>query len=643
MMVAVWFCLAVLFLLAGHVLRLLRWTQFIEVYERPHLRILLRSLSAGFLVNFFVPWRIGEICRAVMAGRSMDNGVAFALGTIIVERFLDVVVAGILFAAFAACGVAVTGLADSAHFYFAVACILVLLAAFLLRFSSGPKWLIRHAAAVFNQRIQLRLLYFSWTLISTFKDMYQTLSRRRLVLLTMEMWAGYLLSYLCFAACMTALGTPLSLSAVFSSLLSSQSFHQSAFFIGTESAVQAQWLFYVYIGLPLGALWLASYLPARARRLYQKVYHVPQDYLQMLPQLRMQDRLSFLEGYFSGRNREQIQAYLQINRGIQVLRDYSAGSNATTMLCMSHDKTFFRKYAFDQDGEKLYEQLVWLHEQEGRLPLPEILHEVHENRCCCYDMTYSSEAQNFFDFIHSVSPERSWHVLERVLDCLQKGLYDQTMWTPQDDAALRKYIANKVEKNLFVIRGARQFRELIGYDTVIINGVPYPNLQAYAEKLSPAYLYEVFRQDAYATIHGDMTIENIICRPSAQGEDDFYIIDPNTGNLHESPFLDYGKLLQSLHGGYEFLMKTESVRYRGNRIDFLYTKSMAYENLLASYEAYLHEHFTPQDVRSIHYHEIVHWLRLLPYKIRKNGDRALIFYAGLLWILHDICGKDEVV
>ena len=64
----------------------------------------------------------------------------------------------------------------------------------------------------------------------------------------------------------------------------------------------------------------------------------------------------------------------------------------------------------------------------------------------------------------------------------------------------------------------------------------------------------------YSDIHGDLTIENLICRRESEKEKDYYIIDPNTGNVHDSPNLDYSKLLQSLHGGYEFLMNTKTER-----------------------------------------------------------------------------------
>ena len=56
------------------------------------------------------------------------------------------------------------------------------------------------------------------------------------------------------------------------------------------------------------------------------------------------------------------------------------------------------------------------------------------------------------------------------------------------------------------------------------------------------------------------------------------------GNLHDSKYLDYGKLLQSLHGGYEFMMKTGAVSVSKNRVDFISARSAAYDehgNLIA--------------------------------------------------------------
>ncbi len=51
---------------------------------------------------------------------------------------------------------------------------------------------------------------------------------------------------------------------------------------------------------------------------------------------------------------------------------------------------------------------------------------------------------------------------------------------------------------------------------------------------------------------------------------------------------------------------------------------------------YLYDMFTKDEVISIYYHEIIHWLRLMPYKIKKNEKLAVVFYTGLLTALNDV-------
>ena len=181
----------------------------------------------------------------------------------------------------------------------------------------------------------------------------------------------------------------------------------------------------------------------------------------------------------------------------------------------------------------------------------------------------------------------------------------------------------------------------IFYENIIINGRSYRNFSHYFKFLSKEHLYEVFKTDAYSAIHGDLTIENIICKRNTDGQDNWYIIDPNTGNIHDSSNLDYAKLLQSIHGGYEFLMAIKNVEIEKNCINFTFTKSEAYTYLFYSLDTYLNNQFSYKRVRSIYYHEIVHWLRLMPYKMDKNGNRVLLFYAGMLMVMNDVIEKFE--
>ena len=81
---------SVALLLVGHLFRLLRWEQFIRIYERPLRGVMLRGMAGGYAVNFLLPFHIGDLFRAWFTGRKMKNGVGFALATVIMDRFLDV-------------------------------------------------------------------------------------------------------------------------------------------------------------------------------------------------------------------------------------------------------------------------------------------------------------------------------------------------------------------------------------------------------------------------------------------------------------------------------------------------------------------------------------------------------------------------
>lgn len=83
-------------------------------------------------------------------------------------------------------------------------------------------------------------------------------------------------------------------------------------------------------------------------------------------------------------------------------------------------------------------------------------------------------------------------------------------------------------------------------------------------------------------------------------------------------------------------MATKEVNVHENNINFLFTKSSAYMELHKMLREYMLKHFGEKRTKSIYYHEIIHWLRLMPYKIAKDDKREVLFYAGLLIVLHDV-------
>lgn len=631
------FIISLLLMCTAHIIRMNRWQLFIKTYEKPDFRNLINALSIGYLLNFFLPFKLGDIVRALIAGRKMKNGYGFSLATVIIDRCLDIIVVGTVFVVLFLINPNEIAVCTSIM-YIAVAAFIILVAAFAWIYRKPVKKGIRLVASIFNEALEFKAMKFFWSLIWGGVDIIKKISRVKLVLYTIEMWGLYILSYVCFSKFLT-MYSPVDINwiNIFYILFAKNSIQIGNIKSLSENTMllysQTSWLA-LYLILPSIMILLLSFF----------VKNIPaskdEKYLNLIPHLNTEERLSFLETYFSGEKSNYIQNYLKINQDILILRDYSAGSNATTMLCLDNDKNFFRKYAIDMESNKLYEQIEWLLKYKDILPLCEIIGYEREGEYCYYDMNYESNAVGMFEYAHSMPREKAWSILQEVIECLENTLYTVNL-KYADEMTVSRYIERKVTANIDKIINAKWLKTLMEYEDIIINGETYKNLPYYFQYMDKGHLYKIFKDDICSAIHGDLTIENIICTRNACGRDNWYIIDPNTGNVHDSPNLDYGKLLQSIHGGYEFLMATKNVEIDKNKINFTYTKSEAYTYLFKSLDEYMNQKFSYERVRSIYYHEIVHWLRLMPYKIEKNGKRVLLFYAGMLMVMDDVIGRFE--
>lgn len=622
--------LSILIMCSAHLIRAQRWKQFIRIYEKPDSKTLVQSLAVGYLLNFFLPLKFGDLFRAWMVGRKMKNGVGFAAATVAVDRYLDIISVGIIFIIIR-CLNRGADTPDTIFFYGCLSLIALMGTGLLWYLRKYVKKILKKIASVFNTKIEFAVLKFCFSLISSFKDINK-IKKGRLLLVTVEMWSLYLLSYFCFSRFLTSAGSVVETVDIFYLLFEKDSLLSGgidtmALFL---TAGQGLW-FAVFLVAPAVFLLLFSSMAGRNGEKAEE----KNDYLNLIPHLNDKEKVAFLELYFESEKSSYVKKYLEINRNILIINDFSAGSNATTMLCIDGNRNFFRKYAFGEDGEKLFAQIEWMQRFQTVIPLARITDYDKENDFCYYDMAYDSRAVGLFNYAHSMPKESAWRIIRRVMECLEESLYCRNS-RRADEGTVNAYIEEKVTKNIEKIMNGKPFRKLMEYEEIIINGITYKNLPYYLPKLDRERLFEIFQNDTYSEIHGDLTIENIICTRKPEKEDDFYIIDPNTGNLHDSPNLDYAKLLQSLHGGYEFLMVMKNVEVSQNRIDFIFTKSDIYAYLYHQLDSYLAEKFTEETVRSIYYHEIVHWLRLMPYKIEKSGKRALLFYAGMIMVMNDV-------
>lgn len=78
-------------MMAAHYLRAMRWRFLLAPVQMLSTRSLFSALLIGYAANSFVPAHLGEFLRALVIGKKHHLSASAALGSIVVERIVDVV------------------------------------------------------------------------------------------------------------------------------------------------------------------------------------------------------------------------------------------------------------------------------------------------------------------------------------------------------------------------------------------------------------------------------------------------------------------------------------------------------------------------------------------------------------------------
>lgn len=320
----------------------------------------------------------------------------------------------------------------------------------------------------------------------------------------------------------------------------------------------------------------------------------------------------------------------------EILEDYSRGSDDKTFLCSDYEGLFFRKVAIGRKNiDKLRNQVDWINEHFDKIPLPYIDNVYVSKKGMYYDMRYYN-GKTFSEYIcENNNVEQNISILKSILNDLEENIYIDYSRQEYRDEPIQTYIQEKIIDNYNSMISNKAFDEILKYDYVTINGTFYPNIHMYNKFFDKSYLMDVFINDKRGDIHGDLTLENIIVSP--ENGEQYYLIDPNTNNTFDSIYLDYSKILQSLHGEYELIRKKNSrVVVDKNNIVISYERNANYEKLYSQYVKFLNSKFDYSQRKSIYFHEIVHWLRLYKYRNKHEPEKIFLYYAVFIKVLKDV-------
>ena len=611
---------AVSVLLCAHVARAIRHSFLFAKEDLPERFALLLALSVSYALNAIIPFRVGEVVRALFISARLRLRLPYVLATVVTERFADLPAVALI-----SLGLVLAGAGGSSALLrpaaFLVAAAFVIAAgAWTVRGTETVRRLVWKCASIFNDAIRLSIVEFIWTAAG-----YVTggpLFSRRFFAATVVMWSLYLTSYGLFAK---ALGTSLS--------------HVSLLLLGSPlkplmgemlagGLSRTSLALVLFTSIPVVVVILYGFVRQRdeiqkSLAFARRFGLVPVDLSRSSIARRFRntgDYAALMAAHFTA-TRQIVSAFAgEGMEDVIVHRILPGGSDAVTAVVEVRGDMSIRKLATADAARKLSVQVAWLREHASSLPLPQVLSEEWHGERFHYDMPYALSARDFYDVIHTSPIESSKSVLQGIVEEMRL-FHAEHRGGNASDTIVDEYLERKVRANARDV--LTYARGLVDQDYTI-NGDPY-RLSDWICLLDMEWLRRQVHSRETSVIHGDLTIENVIASP--RHEKRWYLIDPNPINIFDSPLIDWAKLMQSLNLGYETLNRGTAVAMNGSDLRLVLARSNAY--------AQLHDHLTsllcaqvgPEGMREIAFHELVNYLRLLPYRLRNAPAQGLTFFA----------------
>lgn len=620
------FVAAVLLLLFSHIVRTIRWRVIlsrsgVEVSNtRP-----LAALSVGYLINALLPLRLGELVRTGLLSYTVRTRFSTVLATVFVERLIDLAILVLLLVVLPGWPAAPQLVLGSLVTLFALGAFFVLLLC-----SAASRRALLMLASLFNDSLKSAILHFCY-LVTQLLLQPSLLARGRFWALTVAMWGAALASLALFS-----MGADQDVATTFLAVYGDTTQGQPA----SLAVLKSPWLL-AYLILPVPIILVYAYLSG----------------FNALAGLRGGLRaISRLEAYGGGQLRSRSQTFNSLGqynafldrhyrgrggllsefeqRGIDdvlVHRIFHGGSGAVTALVEVAGTLRVRKFATGALGAKLRIQREWLQNYRGDLPLVDIIETRADGEDYFYDMAFIGGSRDLYEGIHSEPVNMSMALLDDVIERMS-SFHAISACEPASDAVVADYIATKVVANYRTIRA--EFQDILDMGWIELNGEPFDLAQLEMMEDPEAFIGRLTDR-RQSSIHGDLTIENIMLEGTVLEPGRWFLIDPNPVNGFQSPLIDFAKLMQSLHLGYEALHKAPRASLVGNRLTVGLHRSFQYESIYRHVVDGLTQRLGADAMQQIYLHELVNYLRLIPYQLRANREAGLAFFGGLCLLVRE--------
>ncbi len=632
----------------AHTIRAYKMKYLMQPTVSTSLGLQFKSLSTGYLFNTIFPFRIGELIRAHVVAYIKSISFGYSLIIIVIERLFDLVVLLIC----ASILVWLNVFPDVITPYLITAGVITIVITLILVAIRGEftplMRIIYKASRLFNNEIKVQTRFKYWTIMY---GLQQSITSKRMIqygLLTVIMWFLYIASVGVLLVAVT--GMMINGKYAFIPFLSISipfgpanlgSFSNIYYELAASDAIKVQalitWAFLVLPMSIVGIYCLVSSKVPAWRKLQQG--GETSDLVNKLHRNRdiSSDLNLFLDNLFNGNTLSKIINRRERRSDFRLLRYFKGGSDAITILVNKHDNVLVEKIIALELKDRLNAQYQWLVKYQDK-SIVKALGEESDEDFYAIELDYNRDNEMFFDYMHRSSLEDSKRVLDETWDTLNRTVHKKVKKIV-DIKGVKKYVDKHfyqcLDKALSV---SSDLEAVVHQDTIRINGKDYINAYVLMEKIlsNKTIMKDLSSYASSGDVHGDVAVDNILVDKKTHH---VTVIDPAPdGNIINGRVFDFGKNMQSLYCGYEFLFRSTDPAVLGEDGSISYNdqRSSRYVQLCNYVRNDLSKKYlTKEEQRAILFHAGVLLIRRLKHQVYQDPQLTLSMYAAGVKTLND--------
>lgn len=660
---------ASLMLLLGHVLRAARTKVPMDNVRRGSLSSQFQGLSIGYLFDVFLPLRLGEVVRSFLIARNLRISFLYTLAAVVLERLIDVILVATAFLGLSFLlgqGSVTLSVTAAAAVFTSIALIFLFIV-----FVHENDMMLRIAwrlSSYLNAGLSNRMRFKIWSLIFGFQRFFLPGPQLvRYALLVLASWASYVL-----AAAITAFSVLPALSgtesliaaaapyAVVSPSLGSISpagFAESvaAVLASIDSSDSGDLLLYgsvswVLLNVPILLVGLVSLFLQKLD--LKSAGRAPAPLDGSVNKLRRdrdmsQEFPSFLDSYFRRERLSQVLHKLEVSGNVSIEKFFKGSSNAVTILAHSEEGLYVKKMVPPEYADRLKNQHDWLVERDSLSKVVSVLREERADDYYAIDLEYRPDSVPLFDYIHERPLAAGVARLDEAWTYLYSNVY-ATGPLKEHQQMRDEYVRERlVDRLSSAAQSHPELERAMQPDHIRVNGRRLDNFGVVMDRIqaSDRAWRDLATYRDSPNIHGDLTVDNILVDLAA---DKLLLIDPSDDNQICGPVIDFGRLMQSLSYGYEFLNLDEEpirllecdgvpvITYRDNRsARYAELESYVRTELMA-------RHLHAAEQRAILFHVGLFFGRMLTHRVVINPNTVLKYYGACISALNGFIDQYEL-